>query len=149
MEPGLYIMTNNGGTAGNFTVSSSQASVSGTGITVYLTGTGGAEIKIQGGATATLTAMTTGETAGLVFWNAGTTSSAKNQVTGGSTQQITGAIYAPSEEVDYTGGSGTGNGCTQIVADIVQFSGGSSFQHNCAGTGVSDPASSSRVALVQ
>jgi hypothetical protein len=149
MEPGLYIMTNNGGTAGNFTVSSSQASVSGTGVTIFLTGNGGANIKIQGGSTATLTAPTSGETQGIVFWNAGTTSSAKNQVTGGSSGSITGAIYAPSEEVDYTGGSSTGTGCTQIVADIVQLSGGSYFQHNCANTGVSDPASSSRVALVQ
>jgi hypothetical protein len=31
----------------------------------------------------------------------------------------------------------------------VQFSGGFSFQHNCAGTGVSDAASAARVALIQ
>jgi Flp pilus assembly protein TadG len=149
MNPGVYVLTNQGGTQGKFTVSGAGASVTGTGVTIFLTGNGGADIKIQGGSTATLTAPTSGETAGIVFWNAGTTSSAKNQVTGGSTGSITGAIYAPSEEVDYTGGSSTGTGCTQIVADIVQLSGGSYFQHNCSGTGVSDPASSSRVALVQ
>jgi len=149
MKPGTYVLTNNGGTKGSFTVSSSGASVSGTGVTIYLTGNSGAEVKIQGGSTATLTAPTSGETAGIVFWNAGTTSSAKNQVTGGSAQSITGAMYAPSEEVDYTGGSSTGTGCTQIVAKIVQLSGGSYFHHDCAGTGVSDPASSSRVALIQ
>jgi hypothetical protein len=149
MNPGIYILTNNGGTKGSFTDSSSGASVSGTGVTIYLTGNNGAEFHIQGGAAATLSAPTTGETAGIVFWNAGTTSSAKNQVTGGSTGSITGAIYAPSEEVDYTGGSSTGNGCTQIVSKIVQLSGGSYFQHNCAGTGVADPANSARIALIQ
>jgi Flp pilus assembly protein TadG len=146
MNPGIYILTDdtNTGTKGSFIVSGSGASVSGTGVTIYLTGNtlnNGAVVNIQGGSTATLTAPTSGATAGIVFWNAGTTSGPKNQVTGSSVS-ITGAIYAPSEEVDYTGGSSAGTGCTQIVAQTVQLLqllGGSFLQHNCDRTGVSDP----------
>ena len=152
MSMGTYVLTNSGGQQGSFNVNGG-ATVSGTGVTIYLT-SGDQEtwgtFKINGNSTVTLSAQTSGETAGILFWvDKNAPSNGKNQVTGGATGSLTGAIYAPSEEVDYTGGSSTGTGCTQVVAWIVGFSGNSAFQHSCAGTGVSDPVSAGQVVLVQ
>ena len=99
-----------------------------------------------------LTAPTSGATAGIALWVDDTIANcpANTQLsfTGGATASITGAIYAPANQVTYSGGSSAGTGCTQIVSDKLTISGPSYFQHNCTGTGVSDPANSARVALI-
>jgi hypothetical protein len=126
------------------------------GVTISLTASGNGQcgkIDVSGGQTINITAPTSGETAGIALWVDNTIANcpANTQVnfSGGSNASVTGAIYAPANQVQYSGGSSTGTGCTQIVADIVQLSGGSYFQHNCSGTGVSDAASAARVALIQ
>jgi Flp pilus assembly protein TadG len=89
MNPGVYILVN-----GNFK-DQGGGSVSGTGVTVYLTGSGNGygTVTISGNSTITLTAPTSGETAGIVFWvDKNAPSNGKNNVTGGSTLAVTGAI---------------------------------------------------------
>ena len=55
---------------------------------------------------------------------------------GGGTQNITGAIYFPKSTISYSGGASTGGAqCTQLVADKITFTGGSTFNSNCSSVG--------------
>jgi Flp pilus assembly protein TadG len=57
-------------------------------------------------------------------------------IQGGPPMSITGVVYFPSGGLKYQGSpSGTG-GCTQIIADTLQYQGGPLFVNECAGTGV-------------
>jgi Flp pilus assembly protein TadG len=154
--PGVFVM--NGGNVGFVVQGGTPATtVTSTGATIFLTAPGNGQcgkIDLSASNTSvTVTAPTSGATAGIAFWVDNTIANcpANTQVafTGGATVSVTGAIYAPQNTVVYSGGSNGGNGCTQIVSDKLTISGPSYFQHNCGGTGVSDPASSARVALIQ
>jgi Flp pilus assembly protein TadG len=97
-----------------------------------------ATTKIDGGAVLSITAPTSGALSGIAIYQdrACTDPSATNSLTGGGTQNIIGAIYFPGEAVIYSGGSPTGGAvCTQLIAWTIAFSGGSTFNNNCTGTG--------------
>jgi hypothetical protein len=97
-----------------------------------------ATTKIDGGAVLSITAPTAGQLSGIAIYQdrTCTDSSATNSLTGGATQNIVGAIYFPGEAVSYSGGSPTGGAvCTQLIAWNIDFSGGSTFNNNCTGTG--------------
>ena len=97
-----------------------------------------ATTKIDGGAVVTLQAPTSGALSGIALYQDRRCSdhSLSNSLTGGGTQNIVGAIYFPQQIVDYSGGSPTGGAqCTQLIAWKINFSGSSTFQNNCTGTG--------------
>jgi hypothetical protein len=50
---------------------------------------------------------------------------------------ITGAIYMPTQLVQFSNGASNPSGCTQLVAGQIQFTGGANFSNNCAGLGTS------------
>jgi hypothetical protein len=124
--------------AGNATLTASG------GTTIILTTTGGdpskcATAAISGGAIVTLKAPNSGSLSGIAIYqdrsrcNLHTLS---NNLNGGATQNITGAIYFPEQTVSYAGNSPTGGPqCTQLIAWMISFSGGSTFQNNCADVG--------------
>jgi Flp pilus assembly protein TadG len=155
LSAGVYVMNGNVG----FVISGATPAnvVTATaGATIFLTSSGAGncgKIDISGGQSINITAPTSGQTAGIAFWVDDTIANCPANTlvsfTGGSAASITGAIYAPNNTVTYSGGSSAGTGCTQIVSDKLTISGPSYFQHNCDGTGVSDPANSARVALIQ
>jgi Flp pilus assembly protein TadG len=138
---GIYIID-----GGNFSISGG-ASVTGTGVTFILTshtGTGIGSFNVSGTGVVTLTAPTTGPTAGIVFWvDKRASSSTTSSYTGNGTGNLTGAIYAPSSAIDYSGNGSSDNGCTQIVSNTSTFVGNATLSHNCAGTGVNDPGTTS------
>jgi hypothetical protein len=102
-----------------------------------------------------LTAPTTGSTAGLAFFqDRNAPQGSANNFSGGTGQNITGAIYFPNEGISYTGSTSTsGAKCTQLIALTLSFSGSSTFNSNCTGTGVKSIGGSSgstgQVALVE
>ena len=101
------------------------------------TGTNWGTVTINGGATLNATAPTSGPMAGIAFYqDRNAPSNGTDNFNGGSSQNITGAIYFPSQTVNYTGGVATGSGCTQVIGDQVAFSGNSTVESNCTGTGV-------------
>jgi Flp pilus assembly protein TadG len=126
-QPGLYYVN------GNFSIQGG-ATATGTGVTFYISG--GQNTAISGGSTVNFTAPTSGTYAGIAFFGDPTTTHGTNNFSGGSGASITGAIYYPTQQVSYTGGTGTGTGCTQLIADTITISGSSAFQNNCSGTGV-------------
>lgn len=135
-DPGTYVIS-----GGTFKINGG-ATVTGTGVTFVLTGSGSdyAQMDIEGGANVTITAPTTGPTAGLAFMqdrNAPVISGSNtNKFTGGSTQSITGAIYFPEQNVTFSGNASSGGAiCTQVIGLTLNFNGTSNFNNNCTGVG--------------
>jgi Flp pilus assembly protein TadG len=108
--------------------------------TVVLTSSSGsnyATVDVHGGATINATAPSTGATAGLAFFqDRNAPKGGTNNFSGGTTQNIEGAIYFPNQIVNFAGGTQTGHGCLQIIADEVDFKGNANLETHCTGTGV-------------
>jgi len=133
MQPGVYIIN-----GGSFSVNG-QASISGTGVTIVLTGSAGnyATATINGGATVTLSAPTSGPTSGLVFLQDRNDASGQtSKINGGSNTSITGALYFPSQTLKFSGGSSSASTCTQLIADQISYLGTAYFNNQCTGDGV-------------
>jgi hypothetical protein len=132
MNPGVYIINQ-----GNFSVGGGVTLV-GTGVTIVLTGSSGnyATVTISNGVSVTLTAPTTGVTAGIVFFgDRNALASNVDSLTGGATMKVTGAFYFPTQTVSFAGGVNNPSGCTQLIAGVIQFQGGANFSNNCPGVG--------------
>ena len=112
-----------------------------------------ADVDITGGATVTMEAQTTGSYAGLLFYQDDDTplSPPSNQtIAGGTSIDLTGALYFPKGYVNYTGGATTGSGsCTQIIAQTVTFSSVADMNINCSGSGMSPVTIYDSVTLVE
>ena len=135
LNPGIYVIN-----GGSFNLSGGTTFNATGGVTIVLTGStaaGYATANISGGANVSITAPTSGPTAGLAFFqDRNAPSSGTDSFSGGTTQTITGAIYFPHQAVNYSGGATAGgSNCTQLIAYTMTFSGGSTFNNNCAGVG--------------
>jgi hypothetical protein len=121
-------------------------------IVLAATGTNYANVNIANGTTITLTAPTTGPTAGIAFFGDPVVSANNNGTetfTGGATLNITGAIYFPQQTVDFSGGVNNPSGCTQLIAGTIVFEGGANFSNNCAGKGTSAIGGGGATTLVE
>ncbi len=133
LQPGIYYLDRSDlKIAGN-------ASLSGTGVTLVFTSSTGrnyGSASISSNAVVNLSAPNSGPTAGIVLFGdrAMPTGTAFN-LSGGGTQQWTGAIYLPKAALTYSGGATGGSGCTQIIADTINFTGNSNLSLSCEGTG--------------
>lgn len=152
MQAGVFYMV-----GGGFTVSP-PATITGTGVTIFNTGTASGSsgyrgISITGGSNVTLSAPTSGATEAILFWedrnipwnNVG--SSQTSQITGGlTTTSFVGALYFPTTQLVYSGGT-SGTAYTNIVAYQLEFTGASTL-NDSATTGFGPPAINT-AALVQ
>jgi len=133
LNPGIYYLDQgslqvNGGT-----------SMTGSGVTLVFTSSNGnnyASATINGGATVDLSAPSSGPTAGMVmFGDPSMTAGTAFKFEGGASQTLQGAVYLPEAAVSFAGGANTTNGCTQLIADTINFVGNSNFAINCQGMG--------------
>jgi hypothetical protein len=94
-------------------------------------------VTINGNFNLNITAPTTGPTAGIaLFQDRLACASCSNKLNGGSTQNITGAIYFPTNAIEYSGGASTGGPvCTQLIAYTITFKGNSTFNSSCNSAG--------------
>jgi RHS repeat-associated protein len=135
LNPGTYVM------AGGGLTMNSEAVVEGTGVTVYNTSSSGwgcsgsysyTPITISGEVTANLSAPTTGSLAGmLLFGNrtgCSTKGSCQDQINGGSTAVLNGALYFASDQLTITGSNASGY--MMLVADKIYINGNSDFGNN-------------------
>jgi Flp pilus assembly protein TadG len=159
LAAGIYIINN-----GGFN-SPGQYSVDGTaGVTIILTSsnpasdngtfsiTGGGALNINAPTSAQLTSWgLDGSTAGIALWADGNLPNKQDKFAGGTTNGLNGAIYLPSHDVKFAGNSSSSNnnGCTQLIAYNIVFTGTSNFYHNCTGLGVKDPPGPSQWSLVE
>src|SRR5215213_4013902 len=129
-----------GGVSTSRTINS-QAAVSGSGVTFYLTGSG-AGFTINGGGAVTLTAPTSGVYGGvLVFQDRLANVGATNTLNGGASTKLVGAIYTAAQELSVNGGSGFGqqSQLMPIVADQVKFSGSTTAKADVTGFNMAAP----------
>jgi hypothetical protein len=138
LENGIFIFDGGSVSLNNSTLNLINA-------TIILTSSNGnnyGTVSILGGSTVNATAPTTGPTAGIAFYQDRNAPTGVNDTfAGGTTQNIKGAIYLPSQTVVFAGGTQTGSGCTQIVAGEIDFKGNANLESNCTGTGVKTIAS--------
>jgi Flp pilus assembly protein TadG len=129
LAPGNYYVS-----GGDFKINA-NAVVSGTGVFIYLAS--GAKVTINGTAQVNLTAQTTGTYKGMLFFGDRTgASSTKNTFNGTAASSLTGSLYFPSQSVDYVGNFSGANGCVQVVADTVGWSGSSDVKTDCSAKGM-------------
>jgi Flp pilus assembly protein TadG len=151
---------------GSLTVATglAAATLTGSNVTIILTkNTSGSYGVIDfAKGTVTLTAPTSGTYAGVAIYQDRNASSSTYTISGSSTQcsgsacntiacssctsttfsvSIDGAIYTPSEALQFAGGT-SGAACTQLIADTINFSGtaAETLKGNCSGGGTSSPA---------
>ena len=136
LNSGIYIMN-----GGSFSVSG-NGTVTGTGVTIVLTGSGSnySTVNLSGNANVSITAPTSGATQGLAFFqdrNAPNNTNNAASFTGNGNLAVTGAIYFPNNNVAFSGNGGANAPqCTQLVAYTATFTGNGSLQNNCSGVGV-------------
>ncbi len=141
MNPGIYVID-----GGTFAIQST-AIVDGAGITIYLTN--GATVSIAGTADVDLTAPTSGDYAGILFFVDRSEPNATHIFNGSSGSRLDGAIYAASGHVEISGTSTVGGGCTQIVANTVEITGDAGLGSDCAARGYSEIMNEQLVQLVE
>jgi hypothetical protein len=148
LNPWQYILD-----GGNFSVAGSST-VTGSGVTIILTSSTGSSkigtVSIASGGTLTLSAMLTGTTAGVVFYqdqNAPTTGS--NSFQGNASMAITGAIYLPRQSLSYSGSTSGSSTCTQVIAMTIQFAGSAALALNCPGIPIQSIGQTTQPTLVE
>lgn len=118
LQPGLYVIK------GGLTISS-QANVTGSGVTFYLMGQG-AGFTFNGSGNINLSAATAGPYQGmLIVQDRASNAGATNTLNGDSNTKITGAIYTPTQSltVNGSGSFGQANAFMPIIADQIKFAG--------------------------
>jgi Flp pilus assembly protein TadG len=135
LPAGIYIMK-----GGN--IDWRNGNISGTGVTIFMTGPNIGDVSINGNMGVNLTAPLSGTYHGLVLMEDRTIGSPPDlNLNGGATMNFNGTIYAPKATITYTGGSATS--VTALVSDKVTFTGTSFFGTDLAGsiTGLGVPFS--------
>ena len=131
LGPGVYIVD-----GGSFYLSS-QAQVSGEGVTIILTGDTSeqvATVKVDGGATADLTAPTAAQDPywkDILFFQDPKAEGADSYFAGGGNMKMEGIVYLPGGDISFTGGSSATTDCLLLVANRVTFTGNTSLANSC------------------
>jgi hypothetical protein len=128
LAPGVYVF--DGGTF----KTNANAVVTGTGVTLVFLNN--ASISLNGNSVMQLSAPTSGTYAGMLMVGAATNADNGATINGASTSSMTGAIYFPSQDVSYIGDFSGTNGCTQVVARTISWSGNASLAVNCSAYGM-------------
>lgn len=118
-----------------------------TGVTIFMAGSN--TVSINGNATVNLSAPTSGPYSGVLFYGDRNGTSATSTFNGTAVSSLTGAIYFPRQAVSYLGNFSGMNGCTQVVADTISWSGNSNINQNCTSYGMKDIPAAQSVALVE
>lgn len=128
LEPGVYYLE------GDFNIAS-NAELRGQGVTIFLNGS--ATVAINGTATVDLQAPTSGTYAGILFFaDRDSRSGNTSRFNGTANSKLTGAIYMPTQAIEYLGNFSGINGCTQVVGDTVKWSGSTTVQVDCESLGL-------------
>lgn len=141
LQPGVYVIQ-----SGDFKVNA-NANVTGDGVTIYLAGS--SRVSMNGNATVSLSAPTSGTYSGVLMYGDRTSTGGQSTFNGTAASLLTGALYFPKQQVNYLGNFSGQNGCTQVVADMIQWSGNSTISQDCTSLGMRDIPATQSVALVE
>jgi Flp pilus assembly protein TadG len=141
LQPGVYVVS-----GGDLRINA-HAEVQGTGVTIYLQGS--ARLHVDGSAEVVMSAPTSGPYSGILFFGDRASLGGSNIFNGTASSSLTGALYFPSQAVEYRGNFSGENGCTQVVARTVQWTGNSSVGVDCTSLGMQTVPTMSVVKLVE
>jgi len=96
----------------------------------------GATISMNGNALITIKAPTTGTYAGMLMMGDRTGSPTTMSFTGDPASKMTGTIYFPNDNVVYAGNFSGFNGCTQVVAYTIEWTGNTNLAVDCSTYGM-------------
>jgi hypothetical protein len=119
LQPGLYYIE------GSLTI---QGTVTGSGVTFFMKDGG---IRTNGSAALSITAPTSGEYAGMLFWSARDNTS-DHRFNGNGATDLDGFLYFPKSNLTFNGNHGTQAKCLRIIADTVQMTGASRMKSDCS-----------------
>jgi hypothetical protein len=133
MAPGIYIFK--GGA-----VNLRNGHLSGSGVMWYFTNSV-SSVYTNGNIDINLSAPTTGPYEGILFFGNRAESIASVTINGGSSQILNGALYFPTSDISYSGGSSTASTHTALIAKTITFLGDSYFTADPSGnyTGIGLP----------
>jgi hypothetical protein len=145
LNPGTYYI--NGGDV-SF---GAQSKVTGTGVTIVLTGTDGdaGSLDINGGADITLSAPGSGDYKGIAIYRDRRASVETVKFNGGGALNVQGALYMPTTDFDMMGNFDLKTQCMQLVGRIFTFRGTADLKNNCPAGSGSSAFSGTRVRLVR
>lgn len=130
INPGLYIV--DGGTLDI----TAGARLVGTGVTFYLMN--GAQLKVNGGAELDVSAydadnpgIRTDPFAGLLFFSDRVGTSVSHSFSGNSGSDISGVVYFPTDNLTFTGDSGSSYPCLEIIASRLTVGGSGTVTIGC------------------
>lgn len=150
LSPGVYVVQGNLKINAGAVITCTTPCYDGVtdGVTIYMAGSN--TVSINGNASVNLSAPTSGTYSGVLFYGDRTGTAAQSTFNGTADSHLTGAIYFPRQKVNYLGNFSGQKGCTQVVADTIQWSGNSTINQNCKDLGMGDgiPAAPS-VAIVE
>src|SRR5712691_2110099 len=111
---------------------SGSTSITGTGVTLYVTSDGTTSQKSQINATTQLniTGPTTGAYQGIALWFEG---GSPVNYAGSNGAGFKGAIYAPTTDMSFSGNSGSTSTCTRLIAASINLTGGTTANFNNSG----------------
>jgi len=141
LAPGTYYVS-----GGNFNVNA-NASVTGSGVTIFLQS--GSTVSVNGNSHMNLSAPTSGTYSGILFFGDRNAASGSNTFNGDGSSQLTGDLYFPTQAVNYKGNFSGQNGCMQIVADTVLWTGSTTIAVDCSAYGMSAIPARQAVKLVE
>ena len=123
-SPGLYIIE-----GGDFTINANAFAV-GSGVVFYLAD--GVEVQWNGMASITYSAPTSGAYSGVLIFGSRAATDELHSFNGTALTQLDGALYTPESDVRFSGNGGTSfTGCTQVIADEIEFTGTSAMTLHC------------------
>ena len=95
------------------------------GVTFYLTGSGSkyADVKVASGSKVKLTPATAGGLPNVLFFQDRNAKNAQSKLTGQADMDLTGIIYFPNSEVEFTGGSEVDQAEILLVASTLKITG--------------------------
>jgi Flp pilus assembly protein TadG len=134
---------------------SSQANVTGHGVTLILTDDSAAtnpsqiaQLKLNAGAVLNLTAPSSGPYAGVVMYQDRRAEYGTSHINGHSSSFLRGGFYFPNRQLVFNGSAGMSTECIQLVARRLSFSGNSSISNNCPSGSGSDAFEAAFIRLV-
>src|SRR5919106_1824260 len=125
-EPGLYVLDGVGLDVQSNAVVTNNENASG-GVTFYLTGSGSkyADVSISSGSDVTLTPVTSGALPNVLVFQNRNAKNGQSKFTGQAQMNLTGILYFPNSEVEFTGGSEFDEADILLVASTLKLSGNS------------------------
>lgn len=146
-QPGCYSSIDIKGTvtlaAGTYYVSGgnidfgAQANVTGTGVTLILTGPNGTagNLNINGQAVLNLTAPTSGDYDGVVIVRDRRAATLDVVINGGGSSRLEGALYMPTSDISYAGNVSMNVECLRMIGRKLKFRGAARITNTCTGNG--------------